>query len=138
MVNGRTISDESAYFSLPVQSLEDAVTAASALSQANGRTIVDNIANSDEKYSPALAVLQARTGAWYYATKLGSVPNTFGDAGWASIDIGGRGLSIKDVKQLNPDVAAVVGMNSWVNFTTTAANPKLADPRPAAEVAATK
>lgn len=126
--------DESVFTRTPAKSLTEAVSAASQLSAGVGRTIRDNVSKSGERFSPAVAVLQASDGAYWTAMlRTGTIKRY---PGFASIDVGSRSLVIKDVQALHPDVKAVVGMNSWVNFTNETATPTLADPRGAAEVAA--
>jgi hypothetical protein len=75
--------------------------------------------NPLESVNGALAVLQALDGA-YYVTELRN-----GTAA-ATVDVGRDNVTVKNVEKLHPEVKAVVGPYSWVNFTDETISPQLA------------
>lgn len=105
-------------------SFREAVEAASALAAKHPVAVnFEGIDPAERSVSSAIAVLQATDGA-YYATGLAGLLNR-GEV-YSSIDTGRSNLIVHDVEQLHPDVRAVVGAYSWVNFTGEDITPTMA------------
>jgi hypothetical protein len=97
---------------LETSTLNDAVAAASTLSVLRKY--------KDIGISPAVAVLQAKDGS-YFATHLRFSDNKADAARTLSIDLGSHRLQINDLYRPHPDLRAIAGSNSWVDFSASQA-----------------
>ena len=115
------VRDARAFTDLGSVSFVDAVEAASQLAAQNPLSITGSKDATEQSVSSAIALMQGIDGAWY-ASALESPSGTT----ILTVDTGRANVTVHDVQQLHPDVKAVVGAHSWVNFTDDAITPQLA------------
>lgn len=107
------ITTKGSVFQSAGESFQDAVKAANELSRESYAVVEKGAPGKSTAFS--YAVLQARDGAWYTTALRDSDTGLYGHLGETNDPV--RVVSQIDVTPLTPALKAVVGMNTWVNFT---------------------